>query len=250
MRRTATILASILLLGVAAPRAQEGAFLTSSGPATGVLELFTSQGCSSCPPADALLKTYAHRKDLVAITLPVDYWDYLGWKDTLASARNTARQREYARKRGDGGVYTPQVVVNGLTHVVGSRASEIDSALASTKAALADRKLPLRVWQNGDAVVIQIGELRPGSEVEEVIIWLALVQRSVEVPVRAGENGGRSLTYYNVARELTPVGTWDGTRMIIRLARGAVMRPGIETCAVLLQQGAGGPIIGAAWMGL
>ena len=85
-----------------------------------VIELFTSQGCSSCPPADALLGEYAKRDDVLALSFPVDYWDYLGWKDTLASHENTERQRAYAAARGDRQVYTPQVVVNGVEHMVGS----------------------------------------------------------------------------------------------------------------------------------
>jgi hypothetical protein len=88
-----------------------------------VLELFTSQGCSSCPAADALFKAYAARRDIVALSMPVDYWDYLGWKDTLGSPKFSRRQRDYAKQRGDGQVYTPQVVVNGRTHVVGSSKS-------------------------------------------------------------------------------------------------------------------------------
>lgn len=230
--------------------AQEDARLTSSRPVKSVVELFTSQGCSSCPPADALLKRYAERTDIVALSLPVDYWDYLGWKDTLASPRNTQRQRAYARARGDGEVYTPQVVVNGVAHTVGSNASRIDHALAESGAAFQARQVPVRVWHEGSALVVQAGEAPAGSDATEAIVWLAVVQKTVEVPVKRGENGGRTLTFYNVARELTPVGTWNGKSMAIRLARTALMRPETETCAVLLQKGEGGPIIGAAWMGL
>ncbi len=223
--------------------------LSSSRPLAGVVELFTSQGCSSCPPADAVFEAYASRADIVALSLPVDYWDYIGWKDTLASPRNTARQRAYARARGDGSVYTPQAVVNGVAHVLGSSKSEIEDALTRTGPAFQAAQAPMRFWHEGGAVIIQAGEAPPGSAATEATVWLAVVQKTVSVSIKRGENGGRTLTYYNVARELTPVGTWKGKPMSIQLARTAIMRPDTEALAVLLQQGEGGPIIGAAWMG-
>jgi hypothetical protein len=107
--------------------------LLAAGPAAAetraVIELFTSQGCSSCPPADALLAEYADRDDVLALSFNVDYWDMLGWKDTLASHDNTERQRNYALARGDGQVYTPQAVIDGRTHVVGSNRDAIEAAL-------------------------------------------------------------------------------------------------------------------------
>src|SRR5947209_969413 len=99
----------------------------------GVVELFTSQGCSSCPPADALLAELANDPSLIAVSVPIDIWDYLGWKDTLASPRNTARQRAYAKARGDGQVYTPQAVVNGSVHVLGSDKAAIEHALFKSR---------------------------------------------------------------------------------------------------------------------
>src|SRR5262249_38071684 len=101
-----------------------------------VVELFTSQGCSSCPAADALLKRLADRDDLVALSLSVDYWDYLGWRDTLASPKFAERQRAYARARGDGAIYTPQAVVNGMAHVNGSDEGQIARAIERTSKAL------------------------------------------------------------------------------------------------------------------
>src|SRR5713226_705298 len=98
-----------------------------------VIELFTSQGCSSCPAADKLLGELARDPTLVTISVPIDYWDYLGWKDTLADPRNTARQKAYAHVRGDGQVYTPQVVVNGALHALGSDKAVIEAAIASSR---------------------------------------------------------------------------------------------------------------------
>ena len=133
--------AGALVVGSASTANAGKASNTAATPVT-VIELFTSQGCSSCPTADALLESYADRPDVVALTLPVDYWDYLGWKDTLASPKFSARQRTYAKARGDGRVYTPQVVINGLQHAVGSSATDIDRAIAVHQAE--DRGRPRR----------------------------------------------------------------------------------------------------------
>ena len=126
-----------------------------------VLELFTSQGCSSCPPADALLESYTKRDDVIALSVPVDYWDRLGWKDTFASREFTLRQQEYASARGDGQVYTPQIVVSGSAHVVGSSRSSIDDAIAVAKRTLREFSDPVARpfggWCTGRA-----GGRRPG----------------------------------------------------------------------------------------
>ncbi len=212
-----------------------------------VVELYTSQGCSSCPPADALLRKLAERKDLVTLTLPVDYWDYLGWKDTLASARHGERQRAYAKLRGDGLIYTPQVVVNGRAHANGAKLEDIEAALAETAAQFKAYQVPLKVRMEQGTLVIETGG-RQTQQPVEATIWLALVQKSAEVVVKKGENGGRKLVYVNVVRELTPIGMWSGKAETIRLDRQAVMRPGTEACAVLIQKAKAGPILGAAWL--
>lgn len=213
-----------------------------------VIEMYTSQGCSDCPAADALLKDYLDKKNVVGLTLPVDYWDYLGWKDTLAGPRNSARQREYAERFGIGTVYTPQAVVNGAAEVVGSSASEIDRAIAATETALSSSRVPIHFWHYGNSIVIEAGSAPNDTEPKEATIWLAVVQKSVEVPVKAGENKGKTLTYYNVVRELTPVGMWNGRPATVRLSRADVMRED-ETLVVLIQEASAGPIIGAAKLG-
>src|SRR5437867_1579505 len=111
----------------------------------GVLELFTSQGCSSCPPADKLIGEFASDPALVSVSLPIDYWDYLGWKDTLADPRNTARQKAYSKLRGDREVYTPQVVVNGSLHALGSDRSAIERAIAQSRQNPATLALPVKL---------------------------------------------------------------------------------------------------------
>ncbi len=221
----------------------------SSEPPRAVIELYTSQGCSDCPAADALLKTYIDEQNVVGLTLPVDYWDYLGWKDTLAGPRNTERQRDYAERFGIGTVYTPQAVVNGAVEVLGSSASEIERAINATATALASSRVPVHFWHYGNSVIIEAGAAPNDAEPKEATIWLAVVQKRVDVPVKDGENKGRTLTYYNVVRELTPVGVWNGRPTTIRLARADIMKPETEDLVVLIQEARSGPIIGAARLG-
>lgn len=220
-----------------------------AGPPRAVIELFTSQGCGDCPEADALLKSLAQKDDIIALTLPVDYWDYLGWKDTLASPRNAERQRAYAERLGSGTVFTPQAVVNGSMEVLGSDEAEIDRAVRATEAVLSSSRIPVKFWHFGSTIIIEAGGLPIGSEAREATIWLAVVQRSVNVSIKSGENAGKSLTYYNVVREFTPVGVWHGRPATIRLARAAIMRPESEDLVVLIQEESNGRIIGAARMG-
>jgi len=219
-------------------------------PIRAVVELFTSQGCSSCPPADTLLKTLADDPSIMALTLPVDYWNYLGWKDTFASSRNSDRQRSYAKARGDGSIYTPQVVVNGIQHVNGASKAEIENAIGATSKSLGPDRIPVRFWQENNTLNIATGGAQPGHPVEEATIWFGVVQTSGTVDVTQGENKGKSLTYTNIVRELTPIGLWKGQPMQIQIPRGAVMLAETQKSVVLIQEGRAGPIIGAAWAGL
>jgi hypothetical protein len=244
--RFRTLLLSVLLLLAFAPWVPSVAQQVSA--TISVVELFTSQGCSVCPPADALLKSYAERSDVIALSLPVDYWDYLGWKDTLASPKFTGRQRAYAKARGDGEVYTPQVVVNGAVRVVGTKRGEIDRAIERTSKTLAAARVAMRVWTNNQTVTVEVGAAADPGASSAGTVWVAAVQPRADVEIRHGENRGRKLTYYNVVRDLTAVGMWSGRSTRIQLQHGAVVRSGSERCAVLLQQGTTGPIIGAAWM--
>ena len=131
-------------VGATGALAQAGASQAEFQPKT-VLELFTSQGCSSCPAADALLKSYIQRPDVIALSLAVDYWDYLGWKDTLADPAFAKRQKYYSKMRGDGRIYTPQIVVNGLAHANGAHAAEIDHAIAKTSGKLAGERVAVKL---------------------------------------------------------------------------------------------------------
>ena len=240
----AAILAALLV----APVSASDTSAKRTVPVKAVVELFTSQGCSSCPPADRLLKTYVDRKDVIALTLPVDIWDYLGWRDTLASKKYSQRQRAYARAQHSQ-VYTPQVIISGMTHAVGSDKAAIDKAIVWTARRLAARQIAMRMWTEGDKLVIDVAGGSGDASIKVATIWIAVVKRSIKVAIRRGENGGRTVTYHNVVREMMPVGMWSGKPVKVSLAKHAVMRSGSEICVALLQLGTAGPIIGAAEVG-
>jgi hypothetical protein len=201
-----------------------------------VVELFTSQGCSSCPPANATLSTLADRPDVLALSFGVTYWDYLGWKDTFASPQFTARQRDYARGLHHDEVATPQMVVQGRVDTVGQTPSEVEPLI---RAAKRDLKTEPSIIIRGEHVTIAaVAARRPAD------VWLVRYDpRTVQVPVRRGENGGRTLPHRDVVRELTRLGAWDGSAATFSFSRSA--DPALRT-AVLVQAVAGGPILAAA----
>lgn len=205
----------------------------------GVVELFTSQGCSSCPPADRILGDLARDPSLIVLSMPVDYWDYIGWKDTLAMPACTARQKGYAAARGDGQVYTPQAVIDGVAHVVGSDQASIISTIA---AHAGDLKLDVAAVLSGDRVRIDIN----GLVTQPVSVWLLEVQPQATVEVGRGENAGRTLSYTNIVRRMTRLGDWSGASA--HFESSAQPTPG-DRYVVLVQAGAAdrpGAIIGAA----
>jgi hypothetical protein len=207
----------------------------------GVIELFTSQGCSSCPPADKLMGELSRDSSLVAFSLPVDYWDSLGWKDTLADPRNSERQRAYARKRGDRAVYTPQVVINGAAHVVGSDRAAIERALASTREALS---VPVNVAVKGGTLSVSLPAASGSGEV-----WVYALAKEVPVAVGRGENRGRTITYHNVARSWRKLGDWNGKAASWDVALSDLATGGADTAAVVVQSGRAdnpGAMLGAA----
>ena len=234
--------------GVAQPHGANPAPGAAGPPAPAVVELYTSQGCSSCPAADALLAQLAERGELVALSLSVDYWDYLGWRDTLANSKFTERQRAYAKVRGDGAIYTPQIVVNGIAHVNGSDEGQILQAIDKTSKAVAAQRVPIRLSEEKGKLIVEAGAAAPGTQVKDATLWLAIMSPKVEVSIGRGENQGKKITYTNVVRELIPIGSWSGKALTVELQRQAILRPGADRCAVLLQQGHAGPIVGAALM--
>lgn len=209
-----------------------------------VIELYTSQGCSSCPPADALLGQLAKRSDIIALTLPVNYWDHLGWKDTLAVEANNERQRSYAETRGDHEIYTPQMIVNGVAHVVGSRLDDIEAALSRTNEELHSAQVPLSLEYQGDAIVLQVGAAPAESGQRSGTLWVACFTNTVNVDIKDGENDGRKLTYTNVVRTLINAGHWDGNQADYNMP--VPQNPGIDGCAAFLQGDKSKNIFGSA----
>jgi hypothetical protein len=210
-----------------------------------VLELFTSQGCSSCPPADKLLGQLAQRKDIVALSLPVEYWDYLGWKDTLARPGYTDRQRHYTDGWGEQ-VYTPELVVNGLVGVVGSDRRQIESAIAASLRVIDGSRVPVKLHTVGDEIVVNVGAAPGAASYRSGSVWVAWLTRRMAVDVKKGENKGRRLSYHNVVRELKRIGGWDGAATSFKAPRDSAMKAGYDLCVVIVQSDEGGPILGAA----
>jgi len=243
-RSAAGALLALVLAALAAPGMAEPP--KTAAPSTAVLELFTSQGCSSCPPADALLAELGKRPGLVTLSYSVDYWNYLGWHDTLSSAANSERQRDYARMRGDGKVYTPQIVVDGLIHVIGSNEAAIEAAVRSTAIRLKDAKVPVNMHAEGDTLVIGIGAAPDNSDKRDATVWLAIAKERETVSISRGENRGRKLSYSHPVRELSPIGMWKGEAMTLRLPLKDLKTIGGDSLVALLQVENGGPVLGVA----
>ena len=198
-----------------------------------VVELFQSQGCSSCPPANHNLNLLATQGRVIALNFAVTYWDRLGWKDTFASPAYTARQWDYARAGGRGNVATPQVVINGKRVINGGDEPQLAAAIAAARADPA-----------GPAIVVRDGRVSIGAGPTAVpaTVWLVRYDpRTLNVAIRAGENGGRTLPHRNVVRSLSALGSWRGRAVSFALPGGS---PYPST--ILIQAGSGGPIVGAA----
>ncbi len=225
-------LLSVIAIGLLASAAPAQAEVRS------VVELFTSQGCSSCPPADKILGQIARAPDVLALSFPVDYWDYIGWKDTFAKPAYTARQHAYASARGDGAVYTPQAVVDGLAPVIGSERDALKGAMQSQ--AGKSGAMSVAVTLSGAAVQVGSGK---GSGT----VWLLKIASARDVAIGRGENAGRSVTYYNVVRAMTKLGDWSGSAAQFDVPTNA--SDDSDGYAVVLQAGSAakpGAILGAA----
>jgi hypothetical protein len=216
-----------------------------------VLELFTSQGCSSCPAADRLLGDFAADPSLIPLSVPIDYWDYLGWKDTLASPADSARQRAYARVRGDRQVYTPQIVVNGAMHALGSDHAAIERAVAQTDQKAAVMSLPVAMSVSGAALSVKVESAENERLAGEV--WLCSVAKAVPVVIERGENRGRTITYHNVVRRWVKLGDWTGTKVSWNVPIADIKTDDVDAAVVMVQEGTHekpGIILGAAFVPL
>lgn len=219
----------------------------SAEPPPVVVELFTSQGCSSCPPADALIHAMAARKDLIVLSLPVDYWDYLGWKDTLASPANTRRQRAYAYARGDGEVYTPQVVSGGRFHAVGSNKASVEEAIARARRTLAEHPVDITVTGAGPDQSISIAKSSTPMSKPSTLV-LVSVKTETSVAIGRGENRGATVLYTNAVRDWKVLAQWRGEALSLKLPADAQAPAAKLRHAVLLQDGEAGPIVAARWV--
>jgi hypothetical protein len=212
-----------------------------------VIELFTSQGCSSCPAADKLLSELQSDPSFIPLSLAIDYWDYLGWKDTLAIPGHTNRQRAYSQMRGDREIYTPQAVINGVAQAIGSDFKQIETAVAQSYSnASPPLSVPVTVTVTDDRLSVAIPARHDalGSEV-----WLCPVSAQVSVGIERGENRGRTITYTNVVRRWIRLGTWSGKSETFTVPVDAIKLEGIDAVAVILQNGSAqqpGAIVGAS----
>lgn len=217
---------SLILASLAAPA------LAADAAHPTVIELFQSQGCSSCPPANANVSALADRPDLLVLSFAVTYWDRLGWKDRFAKPEFTARQYAYRDGLRHDNVWTPQTIINGRVDVTGVRAAELQQAVAAGTSTASGPA----ITATGGRINIAAASSGPAD------VWLVRYDpRTVQVPVRAGENAGRTLPHRNVVRDLVKLGTWTGSPMT--WARPAVV-PGLAE-AVLVQRPGGGPILTA-----
>jgi hypothetical protein len=213
--------------------------------AKAVVELFTSQGCSSCPPADEVLAKLATRSDVIALSLPVDYWDYLGWKDTFAQPAFTARQRAYSQGRGDRQVYTPQAVINGRLHANGASVGEIDRDIAATSAGV---DVPVALSRTGEKVMVDIGAVGRAGGNGVILVMPVIGKRTVAIG--RGENARRSVVYTNIVREVASLGPWSGATSV---AVPAALLKDADSVVVVVQSGTAdrpGAIVGAAQLAL
>ena len=218
-------------------------------PSPIVVELFTSQGCSSCPPADAFMKDLSQREGVLALSLPVDYWDYLGWKDTLASPANANRQRAYQNGLGTRNVYTPQMVINGTAHAVGSRRTLVDQAIAAQRKA--ETTSPQMHFEKKDGIVeLNVSASAMPKDQKHATLWLVRYNKETPVDIKRGENRGKTVTYVNVVREMMPIGMWTGEEVTIDIPMDSLMAQGYDGCAAILQADGQGPILAAAELDL
>ncbi|HYD12143.1 MAG TPA: DUF1223 domain-containing protein [Allosphingosinicella sp.] len=237
-------LVSALLLLAACQRAPETAQRAQARPADGaalrpvLVELFTSQGCSSCPPADAFLDRLQHEPNIVAISRHVTWWDRLGWRDTLARQEDTERQRAYAARHGDE-AYTPQAVVQGRVLLIGGREGAVHRAIDEYRAAAGA----------GPSVRLERGALvLDGAVAGPAEIRLVALRSRVRVAIGGGENVGRTYDYVNVVVAETPLGTWRGGRLRLPLAPGRLRTPGADRHAVIVQEPGAGQVLAAGFL--
>lgn len=203
-----------------------------------VVELFTSQGCSSCPPADAILSALRERDDVIAIALHVDYWDYIGWKDEFGDPAHAKRQRAYALKAGRRSIYTPQMIVNGRTDIVGAKPMVLSKVIAHYKETPSRMQLSVTRAQGG----LQISGTVPTGAVGAMEIHVAAIIPSQTTNITHGENSSKTFEYTNIAQNWRIAGHWNGQGPLAMSIDSAEKSP----IVVLVQEADAGPIVAAA----
>jgi hypothetical protein len=215
---------------------------------TAVVELFTSQGCTSCPRADKMLQELAASGDVVALAYHVDYWDYLGWRDTLANPANTARQQEYSRAFSNRSVYTPQAVVNGRQQMNGAKPAKVEAAISQMAGGAEGMAVDVSISYEDESIIIETGASeRPVRDAQIVVVYF---RPSTTVDIERGRNNGRVFTYVNAVSGFHSAGMWHGKETRLELPVSELSKKGAGGCAVLIQEmlpdGLPGPILGAA----
>lgn len=224
---------------------------TARAEPVAVVELFTSQGCSSCPEADRLLGEISKDKKIIAVSLPIDYWDYLGWKDTLADPKFSARQKAYAKIRGDRQIYTPQIVVNGRLHALGSDRASIERAISESSGKNGVMSVPMKVSVGDGRISVSVSDSNIGTRTAEV--WICAVAKSMPVSIGRGENRGREIVYHNVVRNWLKVGDWSGKQASWSVPIENLSSEGVDGTVVYLQEGnreKPGAMLGAVYSSL
>jgi hypothetical protein len=206
-----------------------------------VVELYTSQGCSSCPPADAYLGELAKMEGVLALSFHVDYWDYIGWKDPFAAPINSQRQQEYSRIFRKAYVYTPQIIIHGMAETTGSNKAVIKARIEQAKLA-PDVPIKLERQASGDLRI----RIARGRQPGQATIWMAYFDPVHETKIRRGENRGEKISNHNVVRVLKKIGDWRGQRIALTISAAELKKHQGQGCAVFLQSAQKGPILGAA----
>jgi hypothetical protein len=210
-----------------------------------LLELFTSQGCSDCPAADRMVTELASRDDVIALSLPITYWDILGWKDTFATEANTRRQKSYAQLMNRSGIYTPQMIIDGRIDVIGNQRNRVMQAVALRRGAVGhETSIPILLRKISNRIEIAIPRNAKGSK-SAGTIWVMRTLAQGSVSVGDGENRNRQLTYTNLVRDLQRAGEWGGQSMKIDLPLN-VGKLKYDGVVVILQAEDFGPVLGAA----
>lgn len=207
-----------------------------------MVELFTSQGCSSCPEADAFLGELQARRDVIAVSFSIDYWDYIGWRDTLASHENTLRQQAYSKVLSSHQMYTPEMVIDGDENVAGNQREQALAIIERCKAEDVEERIPVTLKLVGDEVDVGLG----AGPKREATVWMAHTLSSRAVDIGRGENRGRVITYHNIVRSFAAVGKFSGEPLSLRLPVKGQPGENSDGIVVWVQTGEMGQILGAA----